>query len=220
VPVRVAMSVRRGVRLSLRMRERMRVRGVAAVFEELDLVKDVVAVERANVTRLRRREPTNRPAEVHEVRFHRMCQRVHPDLLGETVALPRVAWATSGDDVRPVVGASAGERNEVIARERLPRLQLSRVATAILAPVAISREEEGIRHLTPEPAGYVNEFRQSDDDWSGQGQPLGADDLVIRFDDFRLAVDHEAKGSSHRDHGQRLERGIQSQTANDHAKPP
>jgi hypothetical protein len=43
---------------------------------------------------------------------------------------------------------------------------------------------------------------------------------LIRFDNFGLAIDHEAKCPSHRDHGERLERRIQSQTANDHAKPP
>jgi hypothetical protein len=40
---------------------------------------------------------------------------------------------------------------------------------------------------------------------------------MIRFDDFGLPIDHEAKRSPHRDHGERLERRIQSQAANDHA---
>jgi hypothetical protein len=67
----------------------------------------------------------------------------------------------------------------------------------------------------------VDELREADDNRPWHRQALGADNLVlIRFDNFRLAIDHEAKRSSHRDHGERLERRIQSQTANDHAEPP
>src|SRR4029077_19870040 len=92
------------------------------------------------------------------------------------------------------------------------------MAAAVLTAIAIAREQEGVRHLTPEPPRHVSELREADDCGSWHRQALGADLLVlIRFDNFRLAIDHEAKGSSHRDHGERLARRIQSQTANDHA---
>jgi hypothetical protein len=52
----------------------------------------------------------------------------------------------------------------------------------------------------------VNELRQSNNGRPREREPLGADHLIlIRFDNFGLAIDHEAKRPSHRDHGQRLE---------------
>jgi hypothetical protein len=109
----------------------------------------------------------------------------------------------------------------MVTRERLTRLELRGVAAAVLAPIPIAREQESVRDLSAESAGHVDEFRQSNHRGSRQREPLGADHLVlIRFDDFGLAIDHEAKRPSHRDHGQRLERRIQSQTTNDHANPP
>ena len=44
---------------------------VRAVLEGLELVQDGVAVEGADVARLRLRQPANRPREVHEVRLDR-----------------------------------------------------------------------------------------------------------------------------------------------------
>src|SRR4029077_8823242 len=62
------------------------------------------------------------------------------------------------------------------------------------------------------------ELREPVDGGSWHRESLGSDDLVlIRFDNFGLALDHEERGFLHRDHGERLERRIQSQTANDHA---
>jgi hypothetical protein len=67
----------------------------------------------------------------------------------------------------------------------------------------------------------VDELREANDGGPWHRESLGADEfVVIRFDDFGLPIDHEAERSPHRDHGERLERGIQSQTANDHAEPP
>ena len=126
-----------------------------------------------------------------------------------------------GDDVRPLVRAAARDRDQVVARERLARLELDRRAAAVLAAVVIAREQEGVRHLPAEAPRHVDELRQPDDRGARHREPLGAHDaVVIRFDDLGLAVDHEAKRPTHRDHGQRLERRIQCQTANDHAEPP
>src|SRR5256885_4287330 len=86
--------------------------GKAAVLEELDLMQDLVAVKRLDVARLRRRKATDRPAEVHKVRLDRMREWMHPDLLGEAIALARVARATCRNDGVPVAGAAARERDQ------------------------------------------------------------------------------------------------------------
>src|SRR3954465_15770970 len=83
---------------------------VLAVLQVLQLMQHLAAVEGADVARLRRREPTYRPAEVHEVRLHRMRERMHPDLVRKSVTLARVAGAARRDDVRPLVRASARQR--------------------------------------------------------------------------------------------------------------
>ena len=99
----------------------------------LEMMQHLAAVERADVARLRRRESPDGPAEMHEVRLDRVRQRVHPDLLGKAIALARVARAAGGDDVRPLVRSAARQRDQVVARQRLTRLELRDVAAAVLA---------------------------------------------------------------------------------------
>src|SRR3954470_23397993 len=106
----------------------------------------------------------------------------------------------------------------MIAGERLTHLELRRVPATVLATVAVTREEEGVRHLPAESTRHVNELRESDDHWPWHRESLGADHFIlVYFDDLGLPIDHEAKRPSHRDHRERLERRIQSQAANDHA---
>src|SRR5690348_4592935 len=109
--------------------------GVAPMLQNLELVENLVAVKRSNVARLCRRQPPYRPAEMHEVRLDRMGERMHPDLLRQAIAFPRVARAASGDHVVPVVGAAARQRNEVVARQRLAQLQLRGVTAAVLTAI-------------------------------------------------------------------------------------
>ena len=172
------------------------------VLEELDLVQHLVTVEGLDVPRLRRREAADSPAEMHEMRLNGMRERMHPDLFRQAIALSRITWAAGGDDVVPVVGTTTRQRNQVIARQRLAHLELCRMPTAILTAVAIAREEEGVRHLPAKAPWHVDELGEADDGRAWHRESLGADDLVlIRFDNFGLAIDHEAKRSSHRDHG-------------------
>src|SRR5690349_12764709 len=114
-------------------------------FQLLDLMQRLFAVEEADVLRLDRREAADGPAQVDEVRLDRVRHRVHADLLRHPVPLARIARRAGGDDVRPLVRAAAGERNEMVARERLARLQLGRGAPAVLTAVPITGEEEGVR---------------------------------------------------------------------------
>src|SRR5256885_1278638 len=97
----------------------------------------------------------------------------------------------------------------MIARERLSRLQLHLRTPAILATVAIAREEEGVRHLAPEAARHVDELHEPDDRRARQREPLGADEAPrIALHDLRLAIEHETKRPTHGNHRQRLERRI------------
>src|SRR4051812_22929090 len=191
---------------------------MAAVLEQLDLVQHLVAVERADVAGLRRGQATDGPAEMHEVRLDRMRQRMHSDLFRQAIALSRITGAASGDDVVPVVRTAARQGDQVIARERLAELELRRVAAAVLATVAVAREEEGVGDLASEPTRDVNELREANDGGAWHREAPGADNLIlVRFDNFGLPIDHEAQSPPHRDHGERLEGRVQSQTANDHA---
>ena len=81
----------------------------------------------------------------------------------KVIRFARIARAARGDDVGPVVGPAAREWNEVIAGERFTRLQFDLTATAILAAVAIPREEERVGDLPPESSRDVDELRQAND---------------------------------------------------------
>jgi hypothetical protein len=64
----------------------------------------------------------------------------------------------------------------------------------------------------------VDELGQPNHGGTWERESLGADHFIlIRFDDLRFSIDHETKRPSHRDHGEGLERRVQSQTPNDHA---
>src|SRR5712671_3178833 len=94
------------------------------VLEVLEVMQRLLTIEDPDVLRLGRRQAPDGPAQVHEVRLDGSVQRVHPDLARQVVRLTRVAGAAGGDDVGPVVRAAAGEGNEVVASERLARLEL------------------------------------------------------------------------------------------------
>ena len=87
------------------------------MLEILEMVQRLFPVKQPDVLRLRRGESAHRPRQVHEVGLDRRVHRVHPDFVRQQVRLARIARAAGGDDVRPVVGAAARERNEMIARQ-------------------------------------------------------------------------------------------------------
>jgi len=86
-----------------------------SVLEILEMMERLFAVEDPNVLRLGRRQTPDGPAQVHEVWLHRGVKGMHSDLAWEVVRLPRVAGTAGGDDVGPIVRASTGKWNEVIA---------------------------------------------------------------------------------------------------------
>ena len=149
-----------------------------------------LAVEEPDVLRLNRREPPHCPGQVHEVRLVRRGVREHPDLVGQMVPLPGITRTARGYHVGPVVTAAPRQRNQVVAREALARLELHLPSLAVLATVVVAGKEEGVRDLTAEAAGNMNELDESYDRRFGQGDARTSDEIEpVRFDDLRLAFD-------------------------------
>src|SRR2546425_2716436 len=155
---------------------------------------------------------------MHEVRLERRPQRVHARLLGKEVPLARVAARAGRQDVSPAVGATAGQRDEVVPRQALPVPQLLLVPAAELAAVVVAGEEERVRDLTAEAAGDVNEFDEADDGGAWDGKSLAMYRRAVRLDDLCLVIDHEPQRPAHGHHSQRLERGVEREAA--HGNPP
>src|SRR2546422_11396510 len=101
---------------------------------------------------------------MHEVRLERRPQRVHARLLRKEVPLARVAARAGRQDVSPAVGATAGQRDEVVPRQALPVPQFLLVPAAELAAVVVAGEEERVRDLTAEAAGGVDEPCEAEDE--------------------------------------------------------
>ena len=100
----------------------------------------------------------------------------------------------------------------VITRDAVAELQLA--ALAELAAVVVAGEEERVGDLAAEAAGDVDELDEPDDGGFGQRKSFAADDVdAVRLHDFRFPLDHEPERPAHGHHRERLERGVQRQTA-------
>src|SRR5256712_6501135 len=108
-----------------------------------------------------------------EVGLERRPQGVQARLLGKGVPLARVAARAGRQDVSPAVGATAGQRDEVVPRQALPVPQFLLVPAAELAAVVVAGEEERVRDLTAEAAGGVNELDEAGDG-GGRGRKVPA----------------------------------------------
>ena len=91
--------------------------GRVPVLEVLEVVECLFPVEQPDVLGLGCCKSADGPAQMNEVRLDGRVHRVHPDLARKVVRLPGVAGAAGGHDVGPVVGAAAGEGDEVVARQ-------------------------------------------------------------------------------------------------------
>jgi hypothetical protein len=97
----------------------------------------------------------------------------------------------------------------MVAREALAVSQIHLGTVAVLAPVAITSEEECVGDLTAEAAGNVDELDQADDRRFGQREAFTSNAVApVRFDDLGFALDDETKSTPDRDHCQRLEGGV------------
>jgi hypothetical protein len=189
-----------------------------ALLQIFEMVERLFPIKEPDVLGLGRGESSYRPTQVNEMRLDRRVHRVHPDLAGQIVRLPRIARTARRHDVGPVVRAAARERDQVIARQGFTRLELDLKAAAVLAAVAIARKEKGVRHLAAETTGDVNEAREANDHWTRKRQSLGPNDAIgVSLDDLGLSINHQPQGAAQRNHRQRFKRSIQCQTTNDQA---
>jgi len=173
-------------------------------------------VEESNVFGLLSREASDRPRQVHEMRFVGRCQRMHAAFGRQVVPLTSVASAAGSDAIGPFVVAAAREWYEVIAGEALAVAQLQLASMAVLTAVSVASKEEGVGNLAAEPAGDVHELDQPDDGWFGKGEAFASDDVgAVRFDDLSFPFDHQAQRPPHRDHGQGFERGVEREAAHE-----
>src|SRR2546425_523028 len=132
-------------------------------------------VEQADVLRLRQRQPAHGPREVYEVRLEGRAQRLHPRLLGQQVPLARVAARARREHVGPRVRPAPRQRHQVIPRQALPRPEVALRATAELAAVVVTGEEEGVGDLAAEAAGGGYELHATEDRWLRPLPPPRAD---------------------------------------------
>ena len=89
---------------------------------------------------------------------------------------------------------------------------------AVLAAITISSEKECVGDLAAETAGNVDKLDESYNGRFRECQSFATNQVdTVRLDDLCLALDHQAKGTTHRDHSQRLERGVQCQAPHGHS---
>src|SRR5262245_42220323 len=100
----------------------------------------------------------------------------------------------------------------MIAGEALAGTQFELTAVAILAAVVVAGEEEGVGYLAAETAGDVDELDQPDDRRFGKDEVRTPHHVhPLRFDDLRLALDHQSEGAPYGHHRQGLERRVKRQ---------
>ena len=94
----------------------------------------------------------------------------------------------------------------MVARQALARAQLGLAPVAVLAPVLVAGEEEGVGDVAAEAAGDVHELDEADDGWPWDGQPLTSHVFgSVGLDDLGLALDDQPQRPADGHHGQRLE---------------
>src|SRR5215210_5230105 len=81
---------------------------------------------------------------------------VHTALHRQAVALPRVALGAGGHDVVPGVRAAARDRLDVVAGQAVAASEVVPVPGAVLAAVVVAGEEDSVRHVLAQAAGYLD----------------------------------------------------------------
>jgi hypothetical protein len=101
----------------------------------------------------------------------------------------------------------------MIAREELAATQLYPVPATVLAPIAVTRKEEGVGDLTAELARDVNETDEADHGGARQFAPLGSEEAgLVHLEDFGFPVNNKPERPPNGQERQRFERCIQRET--------
>ncbi len=83
----------------------------------LEMVQRLLSIEQPDVSRLRRRQSSHRPAQVNEVRLDWRADRMHSDFIRKAIRFARIARAARRHNVRPLVRSTTRQRHEMIARQ-------------------------------------------------------------------------------------------------------
>ena len=87
--------------------------------------------------------------------------------------------------------------------------KVSTVPSAVLAGIVIAGKQKGVGDLPAQTSGNVDIADQPNHDWCHEfGGFRPERTILVHFQSFRLAIDHEAEGPADRYDRQRLERRV------------
>ena len=89
---------------------------------------------------------------------------------------------------------------------------------AVLAAVAVTREDRAPGERHPAPVRHPHEVVEPDHRRHRERQPLAVELGAVARDDLRLLLEHEHDGPAHRHHAQRLEARVEQQRSSQASK--
>src|ERR671910_3574223 len=90
---------------------------------------------------------------------------VHAAFHRKAVTLPRVALGARRHDVVPGVRAAARDRLDVVAGQTVAASEVVSVLRAVLATVVIAGEQDRVRHVLAQAAGYLDILDEPYHEW-------------------------------------------------------
>src|ERR671914_911929 len=132
------------------------------------------------------------PHHNYVARLFRCALGIHAAFHRQAVALPRVALGARRHHVVPGVRATARDRLDVVAGQPVAAPEVVSVPRAVLATVAIAGEEDRVRHVLAQAAGYLDVLDEPDHERVRVLGPLGAEAAVqVCLGDLRPFGDDE-----------------------------
>src|SRR5918993_3158528 len=162
------------------------------------------SVELINVAALDFVEVARVPYHDYVARLFWCALGVHAAFHRQAVALPRVALGARRHDVVPGVRAAARDRLDVVAGQTVAASEVVSVLRAVLATVVIAGEEDRVRHVLAQAAGYLDVLDEPDHERVWVFGPLGPKTAIqVRLDDLGLFGDDEDDSplDRHQGHG-------------------
>lgn len=127
-----------------------------------------------------------------------------------SIALAEIALAARGHDVEPCVVTATGQRQYVVARQRLSITEVRPVATAILTTVFVAGEQESVSNLAAKAVRDLNEPDKPDHNGSRKTRGFrSVEARLVNFESLCLTIDDEPERPPHWQDRKWLKRGIQ-----------
>lgn len=121
----------------------------------------------------------------------RLAEERHAGLFRRPAALSVVAGLAGGDQVLPAMGTAAMARDDMVDSE------VFGLFAAILAGVVVAQEQLATRQFR-DRVDPLDEVEQADHRWADELVRGRVEDSLAQFDDFRLAVPDQNKGTASR----------------------